>query len=126
MQDNNKLNSINSPEAPDADGGENYHHLLRLFDKSTEALIQAFLSLDNKEECLRFLTVFCSVKEIKDMSMRLEVAGLLHKGMFYSDIASKTGASTATISRVSRALNYGEGGYISVIKKLEEVNNADS
>lgn len=90
------------------------------FSENTKVLIRALLSLESEEECRQFLYDICTIKEIKEMSSRLEVAMLLSKGEVYTDIAEKTGSSTATISRVNRSLNYGEGGYELVIKKLSE------
>lgn len=91
-----------------------------LFDKSTEVLFNAVLSLKDQKECESFFTDLCTVKEIKEISQRFEVARLLSQGLVYADIAEKTGASTATISRVNRALNYGEGGYKTIIARLGE------
>lgn len=90
------------------------------FNENTKTLIKALLSLESEEECRKFLYDLCTIKEIKEMSSRLEVALLLSKGEVYTDIAEKTGSSTATISRVNRCINYGEGGYESVIKKIAE------
>ena len=90
--------------------------MANLFDNSTKELFEAVLTLKTVEECESFFSDLCTVKEIKETSQRFEVAKLLSKGYVYSDIAEKTGASTATISRVNRALNYGEGGYKTVIE----------
>lgn len=90
------------------------------FNENTKTLIKALLSLESEEECRKFIYDLCTIKEIKEMSSRLEVALLLSKGEVYTDIAEKTGSSTATISRVNRCINYGEGGYESVIKKIAE------
>ncbi|MBQ8623028.1 MAG: hypothetical protein IJ424_01420 [Oscillospiraceae bacterium] len=90
------------------------------FNDNTKVLIKAIMSLETEEECRNFLYDICTIKEIKEMSSRLEVAVLLSKGEVYTDIAEKTGSSTATISRVNRALNYGDGGYDLVIKRLLE------
>lgn len=93
-----------------------------IFDNSTKDLFSAVLKLKTQEECRRFFSDLCTVKEIKEISQRFEVARLLAEGNVYSDIAEKTGASTATISRVNRALNYGEDGYKTVIKRLKELD----
>ena len=90
------------------------------YTKSMEDLCQAILSLKTKEECVAFLEDICTIKEIQDISQRLEVARLLSQGISYTTICKETGASTATISRVSRCLNYGSGGYLEVLKKMEE------
>ncbi len=92
--------------------------MANLFDESTKDLFEAILTLKTVEECESFFSDLCTVKEIKETSQRFEVARLLSKGYVYSDIAEKTGASTATISRVNRALNYGEGGYKTAIERL--------
>jgi TrpR-related protein YerC/YecD len=97
--------------------------MANLFDNSTKELFEAVLTLKTVEECESFFSDLCTVKEIKETSQRFEVAKLLSKGYVYSDIAEKTGASTATISRVNRALNYGEGGYKTVIERLEKSNS---
>lgn len=90
------------------------------YPESVNMLIQALLTLETEEECRKFLYDICTIKEIKDISARFEVACLLANGEVYTDIAEKTGSSTATISRVNRALNYGEGGYELIIKRLTE------
>lgn len=86
-----------------------------LFDENTGVLFDAILSLKTQEDCKNFFSDLCTVKEIKEFSQRFEVARLLSEGLVYSDIAEKTGASTTTISRVNRSLNYGAGGYRAVI-----------
>lgn len=88
-------------------------------DESTDALCAAFLSLTNKEECYAFLEDICTIKEILDMSQRLEVARMLRSGASYTTITKATGASTATISRVSKCCEYGTGGYSTVIDRLK-------
>ena len=87
-------------------------------DKNVVNLAKAIVSLNSEEECLRFLSDLCTISEITSMAQRLEVAVMLDSGMVYKDIAAKTGASTATISRVNRALVYGEDGYRSVLDRL--------
>ncbi len=89
-------------------------------DKNIYRLLEAFVSIENKEECLNFLADLCTVSEVKAMAQRLEVAAMLRQGKVYSDIVSKTGASTATISRVNNALSYGEDGYKIVLDRLSE------
>ena len=74
-------------------------------------LFDAILSLENKEECYRFFEDVCTVNELLSLSQRYEVARMLRAQKTYLDIAEKTGASTATISRVNRSLNYGNDGY---------------
>lgn len=93
--------------------------------KSTDELCDALLSLKNKEECYSFLEDICTIKEILEMSQRLTVAKLLDSGMSYSKISQETGVSTATISRISRCIGYGNGGYKLVIDRLKEVESND-
>ncbi len=87
-------------------------------DESTDKLCEALLTLKTKEECYEFLEDLCTIKEVLDFSQRLSVAILLDKKTSYNAISQKTGASTATISRVSKCFEYGSGGYKSVINKL--------
>lgn len=83
-----------------------------------DALFEAILSLENKEECYRFFEDICTIKELKAISQRLEVVKLLVSEQTYHAIEKQTGASTATISRINRALNYGADGYNLVLKRL--------
>ncbi|MBQ2670244.1 MAG: TrpR-like protein, YerC/YecD [Clostridia bacterium] len=91
-------------------------------DKSIETLFNAILTLKNKDECRRFFTDLCTISELKSMSQRMEVALMLKSKCVYTDIAEKTGASTATISRVNRCINYGSDGYNLVIERMEQNN----
>ena len=84
-----------------------------------EQLWRAIISLARAEDCANFFTDLCTVAEIDEMAKRLEVAMCIDNGMSYGDAAEKTGASTATISRVKRSLYYGNGGYRTVLDKLE-------
>lgn len=90
--------------------------------KSDQAdlLMEAVLRLDTVEQAYRFFEDICTIPELRSIAQRLEVAGLLRKGVTYQDIARKTGASSATISRVNRALLYGANGYNQVLNNLEE------
>ncbi len=83
-------------------------------------LYKAILSLKNLDECCRFFEDLCTVPELRAMEQRYEVASLLNQGLIYNDILEKTGASSATISRVNRSLNYGAGGYEDVFRNLAE------
>ena len=87
-------------------------------NESTDQLCAALLSLETKEECCAFLEDICTIKEFLDLSQRLEVARLLQSGASYTAITKATGASTATISRVSKCCEYGSGGYRTVIERL--------
>lgn len=88
--------------------------------KEVDRLFEAILSLENKEECYSFFEDVCTVNELLALAQRLEVAHMLRENRTYVDIARKTGASTATISRVNRALNYGRDGYDMVFGRMEE------
>ena len=87
-------------------------------NESTEQLCAALLSLKTQEECCAFLEDLCTIKEFLELSQRLEVARLLQSGASYTAITKATGASTATISRVSKCCEYGSGGYRTVIGRL--------
>ena len=87
---------------------------------SVDQLFAAILNLKTEDECYAFFEDICTIHEIQSLAQRFEVAGMLQKGITYSEIAAKTGASTATISRVNRSINYGEGGYKTVIERLGE------
>ena len=87
---------------------------------SIERLFAAILQLETIEECQAFFEDICTIKEVQDMSQRLEAAILLDKGEGYQAISEQVGISTATISRVSRCLNYGAGGYRMAIDRLKE------
>ena len=93
--------------------------MANLHSQAVDRLFKAILNLESVEECYGFFEDICTIKEIQDMSQRLEVAILLRNGLNYQDISKKTGVSTATISRVSKCLNYGSGGYSAAIEKLE-------
>ncbi len=86
---------------------------------STDALCEALLSLETKEECYAFLEDVCTIKEVLAISQRLSVAKLLDEGVSYSAISSRTGASTATISRVGKCYEYGTGGYSTVLDRIK-------
>ena len=86
--------------------------------EDTKKLFKAILSLETEEECSAFFEDICTIKEIQDLSQRLAVAEMLNAGEKYQKIEEETGASTATISRINKCLNYGSGGYRSVLEKL--------
>ena len=85
-----------------------------------DLLFEAILSLETKEECMAFFDDICTIKELDAIAQRIEVAHMLQESRTYLDIAANTGASTATISRVNRALNYGSEGYSRVLKKIAD------
>lgn len=84
-----------------------------------DILYDAILTLKDKEECKRFFRDLCTVSELRAIEQRFEVARLLNEGMIYNDILERTGASSATISRVNRALQYGANGYKTVLPRLK-------
>ena len=87
---------------------------------TTDALFDAILSLETREECYNFFEDLCTVKEISDMAQRLEAAKLLLGGSTYDQIVKAVEISTATISRVNRSLNYGNDGYRIAFERLEK------
>ncbi|MEE1026608.1 MAG: YerC/YecD family TrpR-related protein [Acutalibacteraceae bacterium] len=89
-------------------------------NEMTDSLFKAILTLETVEECYKFFEDVCTVKEIKAIAQRLEVARMLKNKQLYSKIVTDTGASTATISRVNRSLMYGSEGYDIVFDRLEE------
>lgn len=90
--------------------------------KNCENLLSAISSVKDIEECKKVFEDLFTVKEIISFAQRLEVARLLDRGEIYAEIAEKTGASTATISRVARSLNYGSGGYRIILDRIKELN----
>jgi TrpR-related protein YerC/YecD len=92
----------------------------KLRDDDMDALFRAVLSLETQEDCYRFFEDLCTIGELQAISQRYAVARLLRQGETYTAIAEKTGASTATISRVNRCLVYGAAGYRTVLDKLSE------
>lgn len=92
----------------------------KLKDANVEYLYRAVLSLQNIEECDRFFDDLCTVQELKALSQRLQVAKMLRDHQVYSEIVQATGASTATISRVNRSLNYGADGYDIIFERLDK------
>ena len=86
----------------------------------TDALFDAILALENREECYRFFEDLCTVKEISDMAQRLEAAKLLLAGKTYEQIVKSAEISTATISRINRCIQYGSGGYQIVIDRMAQ------
>ena len=94
------------------------------YSDSTDELCQALLSLQSRDECYAFLEDLCTIKEIIGMSQRLQVAKMLRAGASYTTITKATGASTATISRVSKCSEYGTGGYQTVIQRLKQEDEA--
>ena len=88
--------------------------------QKSDLLYKAILKLETEEECYNFFQDLCTISEMRSMEQRFEVATLLNNGMIYNEILEKTGASSATISRVNRSLLNGAGGYESILEKLKE------
>ncbi len=97
----------------------------KLKSENTDTLFQAILTLRTVEECYAFFDDLCTVPEIKAMSQRFAVAKMLESGDIYTDIVERTGASTATISRVNRALHYGSDGYTMTMRRLKEAGGTE-
>lgn len=93
--------------------------------ESIENLIHTIAALQTPEECRAFLEDLCTIKELQDMAQRFDTAVLLSQGKNYQEISAQVGISTATISRVSRCLNYGSGGYRRAIENLVEAENGN-
>ena len=83
-----------------------------------EEMYKAILQMETVEECMKLFDDLCTVRELQAMEQRFQVAVLLHQGLIYNDILEKTGASSATISRVNRSLQYGADGYAVAFERL--------
>ena len=88
--------------------------------EKSDGLYRAILSLKTEEEVYNFFQDLCTVTELRAMEQRFEVAVLLKRGMIYNDILERTGASSATISRVNRSLNYGTGAYAQLFARIKD------
>ena len=97
----------------------------KLKETNFDFLIDAILALGTREECSDFLEDLCTIPELKSMSQRLRVAKMLSEGRVYSDIVAETGASTATISRVNRSLEYGCDAYPMIFERIAAEDNAE-
>ena len=91
----------------------------RIQSPSVDRLFDVILQLDSREECYRFFEDICTIKELLDLAQRMDVAVLLDQGVNYQTISQQVNVSTATISRVSKCLNYGSGGYRAALDKLQ-------
>lgn len=87
--------------------------------EKNDQLYRAILQLRDEKECYEFFQDLCTVSELRSMEQRFEVASLLDDGMIYNDILEKTGASSATISRVNRSLSYGTGAYERLFQRMK-------
>jgi TrpR-related protein YerC/YecD len=99
--------------------------LKKLKDPYVNRLFDAILLLENRDDCYRFFEDICTIGEVQSMAQRLQVAEMLKEGRTYTDIAQTTGASTATISRVKRFLNYGANGYNIILERLAKTNQQE-
>ncbi len=88
-------------------------------------MYKAILTLETVDECINFFDDLCTVTELRALEQRYQVAVLLNKGLIYNDILEQTGASSATISRVNRSLQYGKDGYAVVFERLAEQQNEE-
>ncbi|MCI9436107.1 MAG: TrpR YerC/YecD [Lachnospiraceae bacterium] len=95
-------------------------------NNTADSLFDAILCLKNRDECHKFFEDLCTVNELNSMSQRFEVAVMLRNHCTYLEIAEKTGASTATISRVNRSLNYGKDGYEIIFQRMTDPQNPQS
>lgn len=95
-------------------------YVSKLRDPLIDNLFEAILLLENEEDCYRFFEDICTIAELKALAQRLEVAKMLEQDVTYGSIAEQTGASTATISRVKKSLNYGADGYKAVLQRLKQ------
>ena len=93
--------------------------------EKSDGLYRAILTLKDEEEVYRFFQDLCTVTELRAMEQRFDVAMLLNKGMIYNDILERTGASSATISRVNRSLAFGHGGYAAYFQRRDEENGGE-
>lgn len=92
----------------------------KIHTEAVSYLFEAILSLKNEKECYDFFEDVCTINELLSIAQRFEVAAMLRSGKTYLDIAERTGASTATISRVNRSLNYGNDGYDMVFNRISQ------
>lgn len=92
----------------------------KLKSEELDLFFEAVLKLQSVDECYKFFEDVATINELKALSQRIHVAGMLKEKKVYTEIAEETGASTATISRVNKCLNYGTGGYNLILERLEE------
>ena len=93
--------------------------MVNLQSESLDRLFEAILNLKTTDDCYKFFEDICTIKELQDMAQRLDVAFLLTEGINYQKISQEVNVSTATISRVSKCLNYGTGGYKAAIEQIK-------
>ena len=93
--------------------------MAKLHNPETDQLFEGILKLETVEECYRFFTDICTIQELQALTQRLQVAKQLYEGRNYNEVYQDTGVSSATICRVSKCLNYGSGGYKTVLGRLD-------
>ena len=98
----------------------------KLHNETVDNLFKAILSLNSVEECYKFFEDACTIKEVLEIAQRLRAAQMLTDGVNYAVISKETGMSTATISRVNRCLEYGNGGYAMILERLAKMKNEDN
>lgn len=96
-----------------------------LHNEAADRLFEAILGLKTLDDCYRFFEDVCTIKEIRDISQRLYIATLLDQGLNYQNISRMVDASSATISRVNRCLNYGSGGYRAALERIQQSQEAE-
>ena len=101
------------------------HYAMQQNERNT-ALYEAILRLNTLDECIRFFDDLCAVTELRAMEQRFDVARMLHAGKVYTTILSETGASSATVSRVNRVLNYGTGALAEVMERVEQTKEGET
>ena len=89
-------------------------------NENTDFLVKCIMQLKDEKECYDFFQDLCTMTELRSMEQRFEVASLLNDGMIYNEILERTGASSATISRVNRSLSYGTGAYERLFKRIKK------
>ena len=99
--------------------------MTKYINDSIKRLAKALILLETEEECESLLDDLCTIKELQNMAQRLDTAIMISRGVSYLEISRKTGASTTTISRVSRCYNYGDEGYKNIIRKMKEAGCID-
>ncbi|MBO5313607.1 MAG: hypothetical protein J6B29_06545 [Clostridia bacterium] len=97
----------------------------KLHNKEVDTLFKAILSLNSIEECYKFFEDACTIKEVLEIAQRLKAAQMLTNGVNYAVISKETGMSTATISRVNRCLEYGNGGYAMILDRLAKLEEPE-
>ena len=96
-----------------------------IHNAETDQLFETLLRLESTQECYELFEDLCTIKELRDMAQRLQVARLLDQGMKYQEVAAQTSVSSATISRVNKCLVYGTGGYLRALDKMKKAEQTE-